>query len=77
METETLTTEGRPAPTLAPTDSWHAARGEQVKLVAHSSPQSSTEVRLSLDELQAIVQAAYDQHGILAQPSYDTEAARA
>lgn len=25
------------------------------------------------ETLQAIVQAAYDQHGILAQPSYDTE----
>lgn len=29
---------------------------------------------LSLEELQTIVQAAYDQHGILATPSYLTEA---
>lgn len=29
------------------------------------------------DDLQQIVQAAYDQHGILAEPSYDLEAKRA
>lgn len=32
---------------------------------------------VSLDRLQAIVQAAYDQHGILAAPSYAIEAALA
>ena len=34
-------------------------------------------VLLSRDELQAIVQAAYDEHGILASPSYALEAERA
>lgn len=33
-------------------------------------------VALSLNELQAIVQQAYDQHGILACPSYALEAER-
>lgn len=33
-------------------------------------------VRLSDADLQAIVQAAYDQHGILAEPSLDRELAR-
>lgn len=35
------------------------------------------DVTVTLDELQAIVQLAYDQFGILAAPSYDVEAERA
>lgn len=33
-------------------------------------------VDMTRDELQAVVQAAYDQFGILATPSYDAEAER-
>lgn len=31
-------------------------------------------IHISRDDLEAIVQAAYDEHGILARPSYYTEA---
>lgn len=33
-------------------------------------------IHISQDDLQAIVQGAYDSYGIVAQPSYDTEALR-
>ena len=33
-------------------------------------------IAVTLDELQAIVQSAYDRHGILATPSYTVEASR-
>lgn len=70
METETQST--RPAPQLRPSEYYP----EQLDLEVWTCARNSRVVRMTEDELQAIVQAAYDQHGILAAPSWHTEAQR-
>lgn len=48
--------------------------GRPVRLVVRQSKDMTTAIPLTLGELEAIVQAAYDEHGILATPSIAREA---
>lgn len=61
-ETET------PTPTLGTSDKYATANGRPVRLRTCLNAWHSSSVDLRLEDLQAIVQQAYDQHGILAQP---------
>jgi hypothetical protein len=72
METETMTRAGIRPTSNAPgrlsvwVDDPGGETGTGRRVVAIVSP----------DELQALVQAAYDRYGMLAEPSYATEAER-
>lgn len=69
MSTDQITP-NRPV-TLEPTQ-W---AGRPVRLVVRQNSENmKTAIPLTLGELEAIVQAAYDQHGIIATPSYTREA---
>lgn len=73
METETL--DARPTPMLSDPDRWNATHdGAVARLTTYANQSNSSTAHLRLDELRAIVQQAYDRYGILAQPSYGTEA---
>lgn len=73
METETKSR----VVTLKSPDKWAAETGALAAVnFRHPSSTTSTEVTLTASELQSIVQQAYDQFGILAEPSLEREAKR-
>lgn len=52
----------------------YALEGEIASVLQRHSAFQSSRLRITREELETIVQAAYDQHGIIATPSWTKEA---